>query len=274
VLCISSQVVYGPVGNSAAVPALESAGVTVLALPTTILSNHPGHTTPAGIDIPARTISEMCTVLHNEGWLNDLDCILTGYFRDHAQVSTVAEIIATLKQHNAKLSCFCDPILGDDHTGLYVPVPVAKAIRDQLLPLADIISPNRFEFEWLTGRPITGTADATAAAGTLAVPTIIVSSLPAGAGKIATAVMASEGSGKVTTRQRPAAPHGVGDLLSGLFLGELLKGNGALAALGNSMAVLEHVLDAGGDSDALLLPAGLAGADKLAPLPVETINDD
>ena len=47
-LSISSQVAFGPVGNSAAVPALQARGHEVLAIPTIMLSNHPGHGPPAG----------------------------------------------------------------------------------------------------------------------------------------------------------------------------------------------------------------------------------
>ena len=54
ILSMSSQVAYGPVGNTAAVPALQALGHEVLAVPTVILSNHPGHGAPAVLRVPAR----------------------------------------------------------------------------------------------------------------------------------------------------------------------------------------------------------------------------
>ncbi|HYM98252.1 MAG TPA: pyridoxal kinase, partial [Aestuariivirgaceae bacterium] len=59
VLSISSQVAFGPVGNSAAVPAMEALGMTVYAVPTTVLSHHPGHAKPAGVQIPAAVLASM-----------------------------------------------------------------------------------------------------------------------------------------------------------------------------------------------------------------------
>ncbi len=273
ILCISSQVVYGPVGNSAAVPALEAAGFTVLAIPTTVLSNHPGHTAPAGIDLPAKTMGEMLQKLEDHNWLDHCGAVMTGYFRDEKQVGVAADSITELKRREPKLTYLCDPVIGDDHTGLYVPVPVAEAIRDQLLPMADIISPNRFELEWLTGRAVSDIASARAATRTLQCPTVLVSSLLAGSARLATAAIGPEATATVTTRQRNAVPHGTGDLLSGLFLAEILLGYDPATALGKSVAILEHVLEASGDAGTLALPTGLAEAHSIAALPVEVTGD-
>ncbi len=37
-----------------------------------------------------------------------------------------------------------DPVLGDDPKGLYVPEAVAAELREQLVPLADVVTPNAF----------------------------------------------------------------------------------------------------------------------------------
>lgn len=44
-----------------------------------------------------------------------------------------------------------DPVIGDYKKGLCVSVEVAQSIRDTLLPLAQIVTPNRFEAEVLLG---------------------------------------------------------------------------------------------------------------------------
>ena len=59
VLTISSLVAAGPVGNSAIVPALLAMGVTPVALPTVLLSNHPGHGRPEGLAVPAEKLAAM-----------------------------------------------------------------------------------------------------------------------------------------------------------------------------------------------------------------------
>jgi len=44
-----------------------------------------------------------------------------------------------------------DPVIGDYQKGLYVSVETARAIQEQLIPLAQIVTPNRFEAEVLLG---------------------------------------------------------------------------------------------------------------------------
>jgi pyridoxine kinase len=48
VISIQSQVVYGHVGNSAAVFPMQMHGIEVMAVPTTLFSNRPGYPTVGG----------------------------------------------------------------------------------------------------------------------------------------------------------------------------------------------------------------------------------
>ena len=273
IICISSQVAYGPVGNSAAVPALDHAGFTVFQLPTSVLSNHPGHCPPAVTDVKAETLEKSLKILEQQHWLDDCGAIMTGYFRDQHQIEVTARAIAGLKRRKPSLLYLCDPVLGDDHTDLYVPLPVATAIRDKLLPLADITTPNRFELQWLTGASVTSLADAKPAARSLPCPITLATSLPAPPGHLQTCVVERDRAASVTTVHRPDAPHGAGDILSGLFLAEMLASAQPQASLGRAMAALEHILDVSGDTGALALPGALDGLDKLTALPVETPDD-
>ena len=273
IICISSQVAYGPVGNSAAVPALEHAGFTVFQIPTTVLSNHPGHCPPATTDVTAETIEKTLEILNQQSWLDRCGAVMTGYFRDQHQIVAAARAIADLKRRNPSLTYLCDPVMGDDHTDLYVPLAVADAIRDQLLPLADIITPNRFELQWLTGTAINGLEGAISAARSLARPVTLATSLPASPGHLQTAVIEHNRTAAVTTAHRPDTPHGAGDILSGLFLAAMLGGGPPPVLLGQVMASLEHILAASGETGALALPAALHGLDDLSALPVE-ISDD
>ncbi len=167
-LSISSHVAYGPVGNSAAVPAMELLGLMVHAVPTIVLSCHPGLGRPAGLRVPARDLAAMLDALDGLGVLNACAGVMTGYFADVEQVHCIARTIRNRKKRNRSVQYLCDPVLGDDERGLYVPEPVAAAIRDELVPLADAITPNRFELEWLSGEAVADKDDATAAAGKLA----------------------------------------------------------------------------------------------------------
>ena len=55
-----------------------------------------------------------------------------------------------VKAKNPNALYICDPVMGDAG-GLYVPEPTAEAMRDLLMPLADIATPNRYELEWIVG---------------------------------------------------------------------------------------------------------------------------
>jgi pyridoxine kinase len=213
VLAISSQTVFGPVGNSAAVPALQEQGHEVLALPTVVLSNHPGHGRPAGsaTDIPA-----MLEALNRVHALQDVDAVLTGYFSSGAQVIAVAKQIETLAKQNQALHVLVDPVIGD-HGAVYVPSDVFEAIRDNLLPLATITTPNMSELQWLSD-------ESTVEAGVekLGVAETIVTSIPKRASEISTQLHVEDDCIIHTTPLQARVPNGTGDFLAGQYLAHRL----------------------------------------------------
>lgn len=213
ILAISSQVVWGPVGNSAAVPALQAAGHEVLSLPTILLSNHPGHGLPTGLRMEADVMARMLESLDALGALNGLDGVLTGYFAAPEQVGIVAQLLKRL----AVPQVLVDPVLGD-HGRLYVPDAVAEAIRTELLPRATILTPNSFELGWLSGREVQGPDSAVAAARALRVPEVLATSVPAGEDELTTLLVTEQDIHAVTTPKLARVAHGTGDFLSGLYL--------------------------------------------------------
>ena len=76
ILAISSQVVFGPVGLNAIVPALQAEGHDVLAMPTVLLSNHPGLGPPKGQSF---ILSEYIEALEAREAFANLDAIITGW---------------------------------------------------------------------------------------------------------------------------------------------------------------------------------------------------
>ncbi len=241
VLSISSQVVYGPVGNTAAVPALHAAGFTVLQVPTIFLSNHPGHGKPSGVRLPAAEIDAILKKLAALDVLNDCVGVLTGYFADAEQVMIAAACIREMKQNNPELYVVVDPVLGDGDS-LYVSVEVAEAIRDELLPLASCITPNRFELAWLTGRSVLNRSDAVSAARYLSCGEVLATSIPVDDGRIATLAISNSESTETISRLKPSVPHGTGDFLAGLYLACRLNGYELAQALNLSSAILEQAI--------------------------------
>jgi pyridoxine kinase len=143
---------------------------------------------------------------------------------------------------------------------------VAAAIRERLLPVADVIAPNRFELAWLTGLEIRDAASAAAAARRLEPPLTLATSIPAGEGRLLTMAVSADATDVIGTERRPFVPHGTGDLLSGLFLGHLVRGEPAAAALARAMAALERVLEESAGTPRLDLTA-LDAVSELHPCP-------
>lgn len=255
VLAVSSQVAYGPVGLTAAVPALQANGHEVLAVPTITLSNHPGHGKPAGFRTQAQDMKAIFGALDGLGALAKVDAALTGYFAASEQVEEVANVLARMKAARPDLFILVDPVIGDE-AGLYVPQAVAEAIRDKLLPVASCITPNRFELAWLSGRDVTGEAEAESAAHALAIAEVLATSIPGGAGMLSTLLLTRSYSHAVRTAKLTQVPHGTGDMLSGLYLAERLAHDGP-AALDAAMKTLAHAISISAGTPVLKVAAAL-----------------
>ena len=224
ILVISSHVVRGSVGNRAAVFALEHLGHAVWALPTVILPWHPGHGRSTRIAIAGSEFAAAVADLAASSHIGEVAAVLTGYFASADQVVATARLIAGMKQAKPDLLYLCDPVIGDSG-GLYVSLEVAEAIKQHLLPLASIATPNRFELEWFVGSKPESSAALIEAALRLGPPRILVTS--------AFAMMAaSTGNLWVTPGEVFLAehrlvkdpPNGLGDLLAALLLSRLISG--------------------------------------------------
>ena len=95
------------------------------------------------------------------------DMILSGYLGSPEIAAVVADFVARAKARNPSLLYCCDPVLGDRDRGLFVQADIPPLVRDRLCPLADIITPNHFEFEWLCGAKAATTIEMIAQAQTL-----------------------------------------------------------------------------------------------------------
>ncbi|XP_053561692.1 pyridoxal kinase [Bombina bombina] len=156
VLSIQSHVVRGYVGNKAAAFPLQILGLEVDTVNSVQFCNHTGYTHWKGQVLNAEELQELYEGLK----LNQVtryDYVLTGYMRDASFLARVVDIVQELKQQNPKLVYVCDPVLGDKWNGegsMYVPEELLPVYKNLVVPVADIITPNQFEAELLTGRKI------------------------------------------------------------------------------------------------------------------------
>ena len=224
VIVISSHVVRGTVGNRAAVFALETLGHPVWALPTVILPWHPGHGRATRVATSAEDFDAVVSDLIAAPWRGEVKAVLSGYLASAAQARSVARLVESLRAENPDLLYMCDPVCGDER-GLYVPEETAVAIREGLIPLASVATPNRFELAWLAGAPLETNAAIMEAALSLGPSRMLVtSSLPLMAGSTGNLYLSGRSALLAEHRLVPNPPNGTGDLLSAIFLSRMMEG--------------------------------------------------
>jgi len=258
ILTISSEVAWGPVGNSAAVPALQARGHEVVAIPTIVLSNHPGHGPPSGFRTTPEDLAAILDRLETLGVLEGCDAVMTGYFATPEQIEAVEANLLRMKARRPALFILVDPIIGDGDA-LYVPVPVAEATRDLLLPLATAVTPNRFELEWLSGRKVGDIEQAKRAMAELEVPETVATSIPVDTYHVATLVAAGTERHMHMSALRESVPHGTGDFLAGLYLSLRLAGDNPDEALRNAMVILNRAIAISAGTPVLDIAGALFG---------------
>jgi pyridoxine kinase len=242
VIVVSSHVARGSVGNRAAVFALETLGHPVWAVPTVMLPWHPGHGPATRIVPDADQFSAFMKDLERAPWLGEVAAVLSGYLGDPRQAVDVAALVHRVKAKNPNALYVCDPVMGDAG-GLYVPQATAEAMRDILLPLADIATPNRYELEWIVGGKLEDLRTATAAALELGPPRMLVTSAPAMmAGGIGNLLVTPAEALLAEHRQIPRPPNGLGDLTAAVFLARLMAGQPDAKALQTTTAAVYEIL--------------------------------
>lgn len=154
--------------------------------------------------------------------------LLTGYVGNPTFLREIANILKSLRAVNEKLVYVCDPVMGDDGI-MYVPKELLPIYRDEIVPLADIITPNQYEVELLTGKQIQSEKDIWEAVQWFhekGVGTVAISSSELGS-KDTLLAFVSKRVASGTERFRLAIPKqgnniirftGTGDLFASLFL--------------------------------------------------------
>jgi pyridoxine kinase len=249
VISIQSQVAFGHVGNSAAVFPMQMHGIDVIAVPTTLLSNRPGYPTIRGRVLDAQLVADLLLGVEERGALDTAKMILSGYLGSPGIAAVVADFVARAKASRPHLIYCCDPVLGDRDRGLFVHADIPPLLRDRLCPLADIITPNHFEFEWLCGAKAATTDQMIEAAHALLAcgpSTIVVTSAELEgkpAGEIDTLAVERSQAWRVRTPKLPISPNGTGDLFAALFASARVLGSDTPDALAHAASAIFAVLE-------------------------------
>ncbi|WP_236833180.1 pyridoxal kinase PdxY [Blastococcus sp. KM273128] len=280
VLSIQSHVTYGHVGNSSAVFPLQRLGVEVWPVHTVQFSNHTGYGEWTGRVYDGQSIEELVEGVADRGVLAGCDAVLSGYLGSadigHAVVGTVARVRAA---NPAAVYC-CDPVIGDVGRGVFVRPGIEEFMREVAVPAADLVTPNHYELDLLSGsttRSPASVKDAVAAVQALGPRVVLTTSLVAeDTPEDAVDLLASEGGRhwRVRTPRLGVSVNGAGDAIAALFLAHWLETRSAADALGRAAAsvfgLLQRTEDAG-SREILLVAAQDEFVSPTRTFPVEEV---
>jgi pyridoxine kinase len=240
---------------------------------TVQFSNHTGYGAWTGQVFDATIIGELLTGIAARGALPGCRAVLSGYMGSAAIVREVAAAVAHVRTANPKAIYCCDPVMGDVGRGIFVQQDIPRILIDIAIPLADIVTPNQFELELITGRPIGTADDAVAAArdviarGPKVVIVTSLSTLDAPTDEIRVLAVTAEAAWTVTTPllEFPIPLNGAGDALAALFLGHTLNGLTVPDALAATVSGLFQVFAATHAAGTRELQLVATGAKMLKP---------
>jgi pyridoxine kinase len=279
--------------------------VEVDAINSVQFSNHTGY--PQGVRgdrLDGVQLSALVEGLEVNGLIagGQYSHLLTGYIGSLSFLQAVAHVAATLRAAGP-VTYLCDPVLGDGGK-LYVPPELVGAYRDeareqrpcgcmpsarkpgislltpfsllQIVPLAHIVTPNQFEAELLTGRPVQSVAEALEACELLhglGPHTVIITSMEVGSDaghlNLVGSTRLTQEAGcpqrfllRLPKLERPSYFTGAGDLTAALILARTAEGPHRLAeavelAVASVQAVLRRTADAATAAGAPTGPAAV-----------------
>lgn len=254
-LSLQSHVAYGYVGNRAAAFPLQRLGHEVWAVNTVEFSNHTGYGAWRGRAASAEQVAEIVQGIEALGQFSRCDGLLTGYVGDAALADVILDTARRVRAANPRVVWCCDPVLGDIDTGIYVRPGIDAFFRDRAIPAADLVTPNHFELEHLTGRTVSTMSEALSAARTLLQgeargPRLaLITSLrraDASADTIEMVAVTPDAAWRVATPMIgfEIAPNGTGDAVAALFTAHWAAGDDIADALGKAASSIFAVLEA------------------------------
>ncbi|WP_433379725.1 pyridoxal kinase PdxY [Actinoplanes sp. CA-142083] len=248
VLSIQSAVAYGHVGNSAAVFPLQRIGVEVVAVPTVNFSNHTGYGAWRGPLLPPPEVAEILLGVEERGVFPQIDAVLSGYQGGVGIGDVIIDAVRRVKAANPSAVYACDPVMGNAKSGCFVAPEIPALLRDRVVPVADIITPNQFELGFLTGTEpasIESTLASADLARAMGPSTVLVTSVERPdreEGTIEMLVVDAAGAWLVTTPHLPFKANGSGDVTAALFTAHYVAtGNAALALERTASSVFDLI---------------------------------
>jgi pyridoxine kinase len=289
ILSIQSSVAYGYVGNSAATFPLQRLGHEVWPVITVHFSNHTGYGSWRGLVLDPAVITEVIDGIADRGVLDRADAILTGYQGSPGVADVVLSTVQRVRRLNPKVIYCCDPVMGDVGRGMFVLPGLPELIRERVVPVADVVTPNAFELAYLAfgGDPaavsvervstLDGLLEAVRLVRATGPSTVLVTSVQGddlvAADQIGMVAVDASGAYLVRTPRLPLDVNGAGDVTAALFLAHLPAGiEVALARVASSVYGILAATDLAGSREIRLVEAQDAIAHPACEFAVERIG--
>lgn len=254
VLVISSYVAASRVGGGIAPYVLGPMKVDPVHVPTCLFGRHPGWGSPGGGAVTADMMRQMLEGVAANNLFGLMDAVVTGHFSAPEQVAVACDAIDRIRAtprgqshayFPAKPMIIVDPVMGDEAPGLYIKQETASALTADLVPRADILAPNLWEFARLVGVDIgsLATAEDVAREARRQGRRWLISSVPSPQGIGVLYVDPDVALFAETTRIAGKVPNGTGDMLTLRFTGGLVSGLGVEGALADAVGATHLVID-------------------------------
>lgn len=243
VLVISSYVAASRVGGGIAPYVLGPMNIDAVHVPTTLFGRHPGFGAPGGSPVDAETMQDMLDGIAANGVYASVDAVLTGYFSDPSQIDVAARAIDGVRAAHGRAQApfiMVDPIMGDVDKGLFVPGETALALAETLVPRADLVACNHWEFQRLMGKA--PKLEDVIESAQSSVADWLVGSIPF-RNRIANVLASAK---RIHAAASDIVPEpvakGTGDLFRLVFLGQRLKGASEVECLHRAIWSVESLL--------------------------------
>ncbi len=263
VLAISSDVGVGAVGLSIARYVFASERLPAVYLPTVFYAARPGLGRVVRHVMPAECLDEALNALLDDGLLDHIDGVMTGFFACPEQIAVVCRFIDRFRAQRPDVKLLVDPIMGDFGTGQYVGEDVARPLITDLVPRGDIITPNLFEFLLMAGQTpqaddclmvrTNKTRDWTSCLAAISpqIENAVVTSAfiqevatGTGEGKVVQTILIENGSvQRFESCFFDNVPNGTGDVFAAILLCQLVRGKSLQSGVEHAVTRLEKIAD-------------------------------
>src|SRR5690606_13720629 len=180
--------------------------------------------------------------------------VLSGYQGGEGIGDVIVDAVARVKAANPDAVYACDPVMGNAKSGCFVAPAIPDLLRDRIVPVADIITPNQLELGYLTGTSpdtLESTLASVDAARAMSPAVVLVTSVERpdrAEGTIEMLAADEAGAWLVASPHLPMKANGSGDVTPALFTAHYVATRDARIALERSVSSVFDLMQATLDS--------------------------